>query len=215
MKQLVLALLLTASCRADVIFNNITGDLSSGFFPVTTIPGIPQQSLMAAAEFTPAVNSTVLDAKIFVYGDLGNFTASLFSDQGGVPFSNLETLGILSVPLTYAIASVSPATTIELDAGTPYWLVVSSSLASFGVMDWFHSADSQSAPAATAEVFAGDPAIWTPSPALQFEIDGTPTDVGSAPEPATYLLLGVGMAGIVALRCRSKLRPVTSPPGCK
>jgi hypothetical protein len=200
MKQIILAFLLTAACRADVIFNNITGDISLGSVGVLVLPGLPPllptQSLSAAVQFTPTVNATVVDAKVFIAGS-GNITASLFSDQGGIPFSNLETLGTLSITSSNpAIASVNPAATVDLEAGTPYWLVLSSPGLGSGVANWYGSA--VPAPAVTSDVPVGSPVVWIPSAALQFAIDGTPVSAGSAPEPGAMGLVALGCAGCLA-----------------
>ena len=205
MKQIILAFLLTVTCRADVLFNSITGDISLGSVPVASVPGI---NTYAAAEFTPSVNSSVVDAKFFLAGVSGTTVeADLFSDQGGLPGSVLALLGFVTFNSTEPDTfTVSPANPIDLVAGTPYWTVLFVAAGAPAVENWYGSSISDPAAAGFS---TGGPISWRSNSALQFALDGT-TAAAATPEPATFGLLGLGavVLGIFHYRAKRKVAGV-------
>jgi hypothetical protein len=197
------------SARADVIFSNITGDVSSGAFPVCAAgysinPGCPFRGNAGgvdsvAAVFTPSADFTLTDAEVLVSGENINsntFTLSVNSDVNGIPGSAISGIGTGLIPLNKEFMFPPPSVVtvdfnpVTLTAGTQYFLTMQS----FGPTPWFYGGSS-SVPTAEISFDAtlGTNACATPLKSaqwcpvepttLQFQIDGSPA-LATVPEPS-------------------------------
>jgi len=120
------------------------------------------------------------------------FNVAIFSDANGVPGAALSpTVANLSVP-TYPGATVTASfgQAVTLQAGTPYWLVLTPAIAS-STLGWVEGGSS-SPPTATTASTTGNGG-WSPHAptAVQFAIDGMP-----APLSITTASLPNGTVGV-------------------
>jgi len=158
-----------------------------------------------AVQFVPAADFLLLDAEVFVDGNveggaIDEFDVFLAGDSGGLPGSVIEQIGFdvqTSGAGGIAIAD-SIATPILLINGTPYWLVLApASSATFISWQAAGSASVLTAENHSANGLSG----WfsTVGNGGQMEIDGDPV-----PEPATLSLVVLGMSllvcGLIAQR---------------
>ena len=154
----------------------------------------------------------------------GTFNLSLFSDSAGSPGSSLETLATdLTASGTFGIVSASGFTPFSLTSGTQYWLVMTPYGTNTNV-GW--AADGVPSSTGQFTETADGSGTWGPGStpfSLQFEIDGTQI---TTPEPSTFVLLGMALAGLAIFRRRvgttpvsvvdptTSVHPTTSPPCC-
>jgi len=150
-----------------------------------------------------------------VYGDgpvpaADNFTIRIFADNGGLPESDpIIELAAGDVGRTdsgldqdfqggldvYAYSyAVSP---ITLDANTTYWLSIVNDTSGEAV-NWFWENSSGSGNTATRA--SDDGGWWTVSREMAFSLSNDSV----APEPASMLLMGIGLAGLGVSRFRRK-----------
>lgn len=193
MKKVLLALLLGACCRADVVFSNVTGAICSCGDSNTAI----------GVAFTPATNSVVTSASIMLSNDDpsngGVFTVNLFSDVNGLPGNAIGDSGRIAFQPTDPFPIPPPALVtavftapIDIQGGVEYWLVLTGD----EINNFFWQGAGSTVVPVAQSAFNTD-IFWTPddSQALQFEINGASS---TTPEPASIMLLGIG---IIALAC--------------
>ncbi len=199
--------LTAAPASAAVIYSNITtSDVSGGTANGTSgfafcAPNCPTQDVGAA--FTPTYSTTLTDAIVRVYNagagpTHADFNAFLFSSDpanSGAPGTELATLGTaITAPGDYRDAPLTiPGGATPLLAGVQYWLVLEPTNDNSAV-SWEYGY-TPTAPYSNNFANGG----WsTPSNANspQFQIDGT------APEPASLLLVGPALIGGFFIRRR-------------
>lgn len=174
-----LAVLFASHAPAAVIFSNITSPINSGFSY-----GTP-----AGLEFTVTGGNYLLtDVEAQLWNQNSSsvpVSFSIYSDSSG-PGTLLTTLsGTLPGNSNEVITSGAPSTSLVLQSGTSYWLVLD--LSGYA---WDGNASSNQP---LSEYSSG---MWYAEPAigLQFAIDGTAT----APEPGTIATAAIGI-GLFAL----------------
>jgi hypothetical protein len=138
---------------------------------------------------------------------------SLYGDSGGNPsgpalVAFTPPAGTLSAPGANGFTDYTllPASSFTLQAGTTYWLVVTSDTGgNLGAASASTAATGSAATDAGFRTGPGSPPSTVSSSHLLYEIDGTAitAPTGDAPEPLTAGLAGVGILAIAWLKRQS------------
>jgi hypothetical protein len=194
-----------STTRADTITTNLSstspaydsggsdiicGSTASGFcFSLGTIA--------VANAFTPSTTYTLSEIEVAVSFDLGATSAvvTLRSDNSDAPGAVLETWDATNLPALGTTGDIvqtfSAASSVTLTAGDQYWIEVAPG-ATNSALGWnFNNS-------ALGNVWTSYMGGGTDSSTLQggFAVFGTP--VTGTPEPSTWLLLGIGLLGLIA-----------------
>lgn len=218
MKKFTLALflglavfLLGLPAQADVIYDNGGSELSGGLYSDSAIP------IFVANEFSldPGAN-TITDVHWWGFYYIGStagpddFSILIYADTGSGPEATPSVLDVNvgSVTATdtgmldssghtvYAYSvDISP---VNLTANTTYWLSIVNATTSQDSSFWVWSL-SDSSPGDHVQVDLGDGFGELPYGQMAFTL----TNDGVVPEPASIMLMGLGLGGI-ALRARRK-----------
>ena len=143
-------------------------------------------SFVAGADY----NLAEVDLALAYVSGVNSFVVNLVSDNGGLPSSTvLDTWTLNNVGTAESVFALS-GNAIMLEAGAQYWVEVLSGDDTWGA--WFLNSSG-----ATGSGFSGDGTNWfvvSGQPTGVFRVTGT--EVTSVPEPASFLMLGTGLAGI-------------------
>ena len=152
-----------------------------------------------AAPFTPSMDAVLASFDVALGEIDPTNVADLFlmSDAGGIPDTVIESFAISGFPLfgttNTALVHVNSVLQPQLLAGTTYWLVAS---VPDGLLAWNWSPLS-----GTIALTRNDSNPWEEmTPGVAFVVNGAT----SVPEPATFSLLGLGLAGMGARRWRQR-----------
>jgi hypothetical protein len=201
---------IAASANAGVIFSNLgPGDsfgTTSGWVVGNRITPFGSTTLEIAAAFTPAAGAVFTGADLATesIGQPGDLTVALLATgSSGTPDTALE-MFIVPAPMDPSLVSLQSALNPVLNAGTEYWLDISSSS---GAAVWLDNDQGALGPVASNQNgqgfvlltdFGGNPPV---QPA--FRINGDPIGLFStsaaadAPEPSTFILV---VAGLLLIR---------------
>ncbi len=188
---------LIGSANATVLYSNIV-DGNNGALNVGNLSGTETDF---ASEFVTASGSAVslTDVEV-VLGQLTGTTdtvsALLYSNNSGKPNTLITNLGTLTPPAAATVETFTPSSVI-LQPSTQYWIVLVDNHAGF-FAGW-QTATSAAGVGVTGEshAFWGG-AAWSNEPNATFNgtIPLMQVDVGAAPEPATFGLMGAALAGL-------------------
>jgi hypothetical protein len=185
--------------RAGVIYSDLGGTYTEGY----GIGTFGTTDLAYAAEFTPSESVTLSEIQVVISAaDGGSLNAAVETDAGGQPGSALETFSFTDLPDSFTLETADSVLDPTLDAGTPYWLVLSAEGSDEG--GW---ADNTVSASGNLDACTSYPSCssWseytTPADGAlpAFEIDGTLT---ATPEPSTAILWGFGAAALLGWRRR-------------
>jgi PEP-CTERM motif-containing protein len=190
------------SANATVLYSNIA-DGNNGALNVGNLSGTETDW---ANEFVTASGSAVSLTDVEVVlgqltGTTDTVTAFLYSNNSGKPNASLATLGTVTPPAA-AVETFTPSSVI-LQPSTQYWIVLVNNHGGF-FAGW-QTATSAAGVGVTGEAHAfWTGAAWSNEPDATFNgtIPLMQVDVGAAPEPATFGLMGAAIAGLALFGSR-------------
>ena len=204
LSALFLALALPVPSRADPIYDNLGPGLS-----YDCCNGLPV--LLLAMPFPvpvgPGYSLTEIDIALTQFEQPSSVDVMLLNDSGGLPGSIIGSWALGPFP-NHGINTIQPSqvisgiTGIPLLGNTTYWLAAK--FANFPQASWEVNNTSQTGNALQFPMIPGG--TWMPldEPLLgAFRVLGDPITGGGRdqlPEPGTLLLLGTGLAALVARR---------------
>jgi hypothetical protein len=217
---------IAAHADASVIFSNLgPGDsftLTAGRVVGNRATPFGSVNLEIAAAFTPASDAifTGVDFAAELLGQPGDLTVALLAtDASGTPGAALETFTV-AAPEFPSLVSIASALTPVLNAGTEYWLDISSNSTAAWWLDNDQGIEGPVAQNQNGQGFVlltdyeGNPPI---QPAFRINDDplgltttfATSADAADAPEPSSLLLVIAGLLlyGSAALVGRAFRRP--------
>jgi len=209
MKKLEVAIILfvplfclASAVSADVLYDN----LSSPSYGVDPLTGWGPPLFNSFSTGPSGFN--LVDVKLLLTGrpSPGSLSVSVYSDSSTLPGVPLLTIGTLSdnaLPSTLSAVDFALGSPYALSANTRYWLVLGSTNGSTVLWSW--SLD-QSAVGVAGEYFGHESVAFlnTVGP-YQMGLSGTsaapdPPPTSATPEPATMILLGSGLIGVLGLK---------------
>jgi len=209
MKKLEVAIILfvplfclASAVSADVLYDNLSS-YSEGVDSLAVL-GPPLFNSFS----TGPSGFNLVDVKLLLTGrpSPGSLSVSVYSDSSTLPGTPLLTIGTLSdnaLPSTLSAVDFALGSPYALSANTRYWLVLGSTNGSTVLWSW--SLD-QSAVGVAGEYFGHESVAFlnTVGP-YQMGLSGTsaapdPPPTSATPEPATMILLGSGLIGVLGLK---------------
>jgi hypothetical protein len=211
MKKLLLAsvtaaaLVMGGGARATTIYSNFgttspTFNETTGYGVHGALVGGPGKF---GAEFTVpgagAASVTGADVAlehILINGSNGVVDASFWTVSAGIPGAQIGGFFAVTAPAGFppSVVSISNITGITLAGGQSYFLVLTPS-DDFSSVDWF--ANNQGAIGGVADIGGGWQSIGATAATPVFDVTGT---VAPVPEPASWAVLGAGLAGLAGLK---------------
>lgn len=193
---------------ANVVYGNLGANGTGSLAGTNTDYGggsLSDPVASLAQGFTTGSSTDYLTLKAVTLGLFSNDTpagrtVSIFSDAGGVPGSVLYTSASQEVTSTgkYTFTFSNPV----LSANTNYWIVPSGP-ASWYLNSPFSSPQGQNSSGwtylGTKQVLTATPTNWVDADLPNYSVS-----VQAVPEPSTWALAGIGVAGAALLRWRRR-----------
>jgi PEP-CTERM motif-containing protein len=199
------------SASATVIYNN-TGDGNTA----------GDDTFRTSSDFTygnqfetPSGGTLTLSDVIIELGQpagdgTNSITAYVYSDSSNKPgavFATIATVAHASIPSTPGAVTFTPGSTITLQAGTEYWIVLSGTTPSANDGEWQLGSTETGTGVVGQEHAQFSAPTWTDfanntftNTIPEMEVDTT----SATPEPATFGLMGVALAGLAAIGRRRR-----------
>lgn len=193
------ALLGSAAANATELYNSINDVTSGGTASASTGDHGPLGNSFSTG--SSGYTLTAVDLLVLADNpaDGGSFTVSLLSDNSTSPGSTIATDTLVDSALSPTLVTVAaPFSNVPLAANTRYWIELSTSN---GSLEWSYSAQNDGIGVANEyNFYAGSVSANTAFTPYQMSI-------GSAvPEPSTWAMLLLGLAGVGFGHCRTSRR---------
>jgi hypothetical protein len=180
-----------SATRADeTIYSNIPA--TSPFYVADSTYVVNGVNSALAMAFTPSgsFDLTEIILGINYQGTPGPVTVTLNSDSGDAPGTVLESWSVTGMPdfysgVTNVLETATPTSTIGLTSGDQYWIEISSTPPTLS--GWYFNDTS-----AEGTIWGADFGTMTDQINGSFDVQG----VSVTPEPATWLLCGIGLASV-------------------
>ena len=192
----VLALLVPMSAFADIVYNTLPGNFSSG------AAGLGDSRYAGFAFRTPPGQPYAIDSvRLNLWNNTNvpdpQFVVALYDDNAGDPGSLVATIGTGTMDPNFEVLEVAtPATPVVLAADTVYWIMTNSPGNDIASVGWFGGGGS---PAGSTFPHVRGPVLWTPSSFLNdiTAVGNLHVEVNASLTEATYSVGGTvsGLTG--------------------
>jgi hypothetical protein len=203
MTTLFCALLLSGVANAAIIFSDLgtgssvyTADQAEIGAEGSGVGPSPEHASLFTASGVGVFNVTQIDLGVAqATGDAGTFTASLWTNSGGVPGTELGSWNMSTTNPEFtccALATQTGITGVSLTGGVQYFLVIAPQVPGDSSKVYWQSNSFGLTHTALGSINGGASWLSAPNANLEaYDVIGDP--VSTAPEPGSWCLLGAGL----------------------